>query len=223
MGTTTHGIEYPDSTDHTRIWEHLQTLADDADALAVPIFATNTTRDAAIPAPSEGRRAFVTGTDEDLVYRAAWVSASPRTVYKTAAEDVVSSTSLQDDDHLVLPIEANSKYAVEGLFIVAANSATPDIKFSFSLPTSATLSWTLSGNDNTAGTADYAAIVDMASNGSTKERPTNGSIPFGYQMAGYLATGANAGNLRLRWAQVASNAAASRLAAGSWLRILKVA
>lgn len=33
MGTTGLGIEYPDSTDHTRLWEHFQTMADDIDAL----------------------------------------------------------------------------------------------------------------------------------------------------------------------------------------------
>lgn len=33
MGNTTLGIEYPDSTDHTRLWEHFQTMAEDVDAL----------------------------------------------------------------------------------------------------------------------------------------------------------------------------------------------
>lgn len=31
MGTTEHGIVYPDSDDHTRLWEHFQTLAESAD------------------------------------------------------------------------------------------------------------------------------------------------------------------------------------------------
>jgi hypothetical protein len=33
MPTTPRGIEYPDSSGHTRLWEHLQTLAEDVDGL----------------------------------------------------------------------------------------------------------------------------------------------------------------------------------------------
>ena len=39
MGTTSLGIVYPDSTAHTRIWEHLETLADDVNGLLVTIKA----------------------------------------------------------------------------------------------------------------------------------------------------------------------------------------
>ncbi|NUP36030.1 MAG: hypothetical protein HOY76_03145, partial [Streptomyces sp.] len=30
---TSKGITYPESTDHARLWEHLQALAEDADAI----------------------------------------------------------------------------------------------------------------------------------------------------------------------------------------------
>lgn len=33
MPTTTHGITYPDSDSHARIWEHIQTAAEDTDDL----------------------------------------------------------------------------------------------------------------------------------------------------------------------------------------------
>lgn len=33
MGTTGLGIVYPDNGDHTRLWEHFETLADDVDGL----------------------------------------------------------------------------------------------------------------------------------------------------------------------------------------------
>lgn len=32
MPTTARGIEYPNSAGHTRLWEHLQTMAEDVDA-----------------------------------------------------------------------------------------------------------------------------------------------------------------------------------------------
>ena len=37
MGTTPEGITYPDSTAHTRLWEHFQQLAEDVDDLIGPL------------------------------------------------------------------------------------------------------------------------------------------------------------------------------------------
>jgi hypothetical protein len=38
MGTTSRGYRYPESTDHTRLWEHIENLADDIDAdVKVPL------------------------------------------------------------------------------------------------------------------------------------------------------------------------------------------
>ena len=36
MPATSEGITYPDSSGHTRLWEHLQQLAEDVDALLTP-------------------------------------------------------------------------------------------------------------------------------------------------------------------------------------------
>jgi hypothetical protein len=44
MATTTRGYVYPASTDHTRLWEHFQTLADDVDTDVGNVAAYTTTK-----------------------------------------------------------------------------------------------------------------------------------------------------------------------------------
>lgn len=58
MPQTTQGLTYPDSAGHTRLWEHIQQLAEDVDALVGPNrtqsgeaelpFATTTTANVAV-------------------------------------------------------------------------------------------------------------------------------------------------------------------------------
>src|SRR5574341_1924364 len=59
-------------------------------------------------------------------------------VRKTADESVTSSTTLQDDDHLVIAVEANTNYFIEA-FLIYDGDAAGDFKFTFSVPAGATL------------------------------------------------------------------------------------
>lgn len=60
MPNTVDGKVYPDSSGHTRLWEHLQALAESSS----PIVCTSTARPVGYP----GRRIFETDTGRELVY-----------------------------------------------------------------------------------------------------------------------------------------------------------
>ena len=51
------------------------------------------------------------------------VLGAPPLAIKTATESVTSSTTLQDDDELVVTVEANTKYRVELLLLYDGNAA----------------------------------------------------------------------------------------------------
>ncbi len=130
-------------------------------------------------------------------------------VRKTADEDVISSTTYQNDDHLLFAVGANE---VWGFFIylrVSAASATPDFKYVFALPT---------------GGVGYRVVTWSSSGLNTESLLTTGviSIPASDTIA-YLMLqclyigGANAGNVQLMWAQDISNAGYTRVSTNSFI------
>lgn len=228
--TPTYGLPYqglgdpPNGPDLGRLLaEATEAQLARIDAAIFPVYATTTARDSAIPSPTFGRRASVSGTGEHYVHNgSAWISATPRTAIKTVSEDVTSSTSLQDDDHLFFPVEANCRYVISGQIWVAAVSATPKLKFSFSLPAGATIDWDAIGLDATASNPSWSPILAMSSAGSVRTGNTSGAGPFQHILRATAKTAGTAGTVRLQWTQNASGAAAARLAENSYLQCWKV-
>lgn len=146
-------------------------------------------------------------------------------VYKGSDESVTSSAALQNDDALVLPVVANAEYHGELVAITtSAANAAGDVAFGFSFPTLATLQFPGFGPHN-ALPSGSAADGEWIARPAAVSGTTN--IPYGTSTAGVshlikinLATGANAGNLQMMWAQQVSNVNATTVKAGSymWLR-----
>jgi len=148
-------------------------------------------------------------------------------VRKTADEIVNNSTSLQNDDHLVLAVAADSVYIVEAFLIYRAN-VSADFKLAFTWPASATMSFGSIGGDLDAGGGDNNTVKLQA-----RQRATSGSTTLTYasigtgsetslRVTGLLITGATAGNLQLKWAQNTAHASDAILMEDSWLSLRKV-
>ena len=154
-------------------------------------------------------------------------------VVKSANESVNNASTgstLQDDDELLLPLEADSTYLWECVIYVEGATAG-DIKLAFTQPTSATTNWGALGPatafDGTAAAreAEYVAFTAQASSPTSSQGygVLTSAVDGIILVKGVTITGANAGNLRLQWAQNSANATNTTVFAGSYMRAEKVA
>lgn len=148
-------------------------------------------------------------------------------VYKSADESVSNST-LQDDDHLLFAIGANERWVVQYHLFVTNAANTGDLKMDVTAPAAADV--VRYGN---LGLALGATAVEAT--GRAQARADAGSLAAGIVasgtaaenyvlMAAYVDNGANAGNVTLRWAQQTTDGTnATVVKAGSYLVAFKVA
>lgn len=154
-----------------------------------------------------------------------WVPLNPeQQVWKSADESVTSSTTLQNDDHLVLPLAANARYLLDGYLsytgpTFAAGPA--DLKADWAIPSGASVRWSHNG----PGSNTPNGIAATETNHSTAH--VLGTYGTGTNItsrpAGWVTTGSTAGNLQLRWAQNVSNGTPVTMRAGSWIKLKRVA
>lgn len=141
---------------------------------------------------------------------------------KTGDESVTSSTTLQNDDQLVLPLAANARYIFDGwLHYLGAATPAGDLKLSLSVPSGATVHWTNFGVNTSALTA-YNVVPEGTGLAGPRAVGTNGATEMSCQPRGYLTVGSTSGNLQLQWAQNSSSATATTIKAGSHLRLVRV-
>lgn len=115
-----------------------------------------------------------------------------KVVRKTADQTVNNSTTLVNDDELLFAVAANEVWVFR-VYLLVATGGTPDIDFSFSCPSGATVRWCL-GSDSVR---EFAAGTEMYWAGAL----TKG---FG-ELLGIVINGSTAGNLQLQWTQNVAN------------------
>lgn len=137
-------------------------------------------------------------------------------VRKTADEDVVNSTTLQDDDHLFFSVVANGVYVFEAWVICSspAGGGTPDMQLTFAGPTGSTGMFYGAAFQSETDTA----IDALARTLGTLLRAGTGTTPRVIPIRGWAVIGGTAGSVVFRWAQVTASANATRVHAGSVLR-----
>lgn len=176
-----------------------------------------------------GLAADVALVDADLVPAVIDVAGTPTTVkvtysnfmrrkivYKTALETLSSSSTLQNDDHLILPMGAPEIWFVEYTMFVGAASSDPDVKYSLSVPVACT--WRLGAVGPIAGAA--GADSDMRNISDT-----SGALALGAHAASdsmhllraYIVNPTNAGDAVLQWAQNTSDSDQLRVREGSYM------
>jgi hypothetical protein len=144
----------------------------------------------------------------------------PLVAYKTANESVTSSTTLQNDDELFVSLAATAVYTLD-MFILFDGSSTGDIKWKFTFPAGVTFN--LIDLHESTPTVNNNANMAIFNQTETHALGCNGAgtfLPIFH--TGIVTTTGTAGTLQLQWAQNTSNATATRVIAGSYMRLQRV-
>jgi Concanavalin A-like lectin/glucanases superfamily len=160
-----------------------------------------------------------TSNDNDLTNDNASVSADvPFTdiaqgglsALKASNETVSNSTALQNDNHLRVALGTSTTYIIDAVIFASSTSAAPDLKIAFDAPSGTTMALGYTGGP-IAGmlTSAGAASDDISLLANTATW---------VHVAGNVTTSGTAGDLTLKWAQNASDAAGTTALRGSYIR-----
>lgn len=197
--------------------------ADDLNRSSIPIVSSTSD----ITSPFTGQLVFnTTGNTLHRYTGSTWTLYDPNTqwLFKTSNESVTSSTTLQNDDTFAFTVLASARYALEGYCVYqGATDTAGGLKADFTVPSGASFEWTNFGA-NTSGTSQYNVTTQGAS--VARDMPTlpPPSPPgMSFQPKGWLLVAATPGTLQFRWAQQTSNATATIVRAGSWMKLTRIA
>ena len=152
----------------------------------------------------------------------------PVIVVKSANETVNNSAVLQDDNHLVFAMAANTNYFFELNLLITGLSNTPDCKIGWTVPAACTMLWGTTGpassgsNLNGWQIQSTGTTVVAISTESTTVAFGLSAVTSGHTFWGIVRNGANAGNLQLQWAQNTQTAEDVVFLKDSFLRITKL-
>ncbi len=146
--------------------------------------------------------------------------------YKTADESVASSTSLQNDNHIFFTgLTPNAVYALNG-FISYTGMAGADaggLSVDWTIPTGASLAWSRGGYPGPPASATSSVDLVATNHSTVRTSGTFGTTTnVSLHPRGTLIMGANSGTLQMRWAQSVSNAVATTLRTGSWVKLQRI-
>lgn len=136
------------------------------------------------------------------------------TVIKTADETVNNSNTLQDDDELNTSVSANETLLVEAFLLVDFKSAS-DLKIAWSAPALCT------------GYHPAISATDVNANGAENHNVASTRLGTTSQLSlitddCLFINGANAGTVKLQWAQNTAVAEDTIVKAGSLLRVTRL-
>jgi len=178
--------------------------------------------------PVSGMRIWQTDTLTGYIYvGGSWVlheRVAPLT-RKTASESVFNSTTLQNDDHLVVAVQPNASYIME-LFLIYDTLNTAGLKIGWTFPTGATMTWSTHGyedpNHNTAVVPISVATHVITDVVTLNAENTSPHPPVAIHVRGILLTSSTAGTLQLQWAQNSAQADFANVNINSFLRLIRL-
>jgi hypothetical protein len=217
--TPINGLQVPLLADQANIESATHPLANAIDSLVIARFSTLTARNTAIPSPTFGQMCSVSATGELYMYNgSAWVGARPRFKYKAVEEQVVNSATLQDDNDLWFTAEANSIYAATWVLSVFSASSTPDIRIQYAIPAGCIRRGHFFAYNNVDAFVFNAISEGQADYGLGT---VAGSI-YPQRHEQIFQTSSTAGDVKLQWAQITSNANATILDEGCYMSVWKI-
>lgn len=140
---------------------------------------------------------------------------------KTADESLASSTTLQDDDHLFVSVEASATYHA---VIECHDLAQPAVGMKIGFTGPAGYSFVGNANGPSTGTTslqDRYGLEIVSGTPLSFGGVASNNIPISIQ--GLVITSGTAGTFRLQWAQSTSNASGTTMKAGSFMLLRRVA
>lgn len=143
-------------------------------------------------------------------------------VVKAADESVTSSTTVQNDDHFIIPVEANSSYILDGFVHYDGAFGAGSLKMDWTIPSGATMYWSPFGNQADQTTQKLDSNASSATSAISVGTYGTGGNHTCFAPLGYITTSSTAGNLQFRWAQNSSNGTATTVYSGSWFRLRRL-
>lgn len=151
--------------------------------------------------------------------------------HKTADQSIASSTVLTDDTHMALALPAPGTYQVDAV-LMFSGAAAADIQVAWAYTGTLTAGFRAARGPNIGITDALGATaqgVRQAAAGATSAAITS-AVPYGVDGTNWSAAFecgvvvvSTTGTLKVQWAQVVSNATATIMRAGSFLRARRVA
>jgi len=137
---------------------------------------------------------------------------SSQSVIKSSDEALNDNNTVQNDDELFVALEANKRYAFEQRVLIVADSVKPDFKYTFDVPTGATIK--INSNDWDSNTArnsiDGTSIIPFIPLGTSDRY---------IQIHGFVETSSTPGNLQFKWSQNTNHTDNVTVKTGSSLRV----
>ena len=130
-------------------------------------------------------------------------------IRKTADQTVNNSTTLVNDTHLLAALATNERVYFRAHCRYMSH-ATADIKFTITVPSGATAAFATTDGTG-ARESDAAEIRNFDGAGVTTE--------MAVELFGFVANGANAGNLQFQWAQNTADASDTKVLENSHLMV----
>lgn len=150
---------------------------------------------------------------------------APDAVIKGADEQVLNSTTLQNDDALFLALPANTSWLFECfLDYEGATQGSGDLKWQWTGPSGATLAMTYLFYPVSGGFGANVNLGAVTGLSTARTTGTDGAgTKLGLIMRGTVVMGGTAGTLQFQWAQnTANNSVATIVHTGSYLSLWQV-
>lgn len=176
------------------------------------------------------------GRSKFLYNGTSWIlfASPPLFVAKLTDESLSNNSTPQDDDHLVLSLEASARYKYKAV-LLHNTMAAAGIKSAFAIPTGAALTRyvlgaVVSGDANSGGGFHFTQwnLQERAQTGSPTAATSTGGLSQAtawdqpHIIDGHILTSA-AGDMRVRWSQATANGATTTVYAHSWFEAERVA
>lgn len=138
---------------------------------------------------------------------------TPLYVIKSLDETVNNSAVLQDDNELLLPVEANLTYHLASR-ITFTSGTTPDFKFAWTFPTGLTMTYNL-----TCFAVGTSVLDQFAFTQTLTANLEGGASQRSAMIEGQVVVGSTAGTLQLQWAQITATGSDTIVKAGSFIEL----
>jgi hypothetical protein len=131
-------------------------------------------------------------------------------VRKTGDETINNSTTLQNDNHLVVSVDSNRTYRIEGVLYARSNMNSIDLKLALDIPANATIKVRYFAHTNSFIPRGGGFLTADATSSGTVDLVANTGTDVAVEFEGVVITGNTNGSVQVQWAQNA-NAASSTL------------
>jgi hypothetical protein len=145
----------------------------------------------------------------------------------TITDQAFQADLYSDVAGLSIELERNTRYAFNG-YVAYETGATPDVKFTMAGPAGSVGHWSMFCQEQTAtgSIGNLEALRLILINDDSEQQGAAGSGSFSGAMMclprGYIVTRGVGGALQVRFAQITTNASATIIKEGSWLRAWRI-